>query len=71
MGWKPREEYKTLAERHDVILTRCRDGHTGPMLVIWREGHFVVCPGIPILYGANTCGFWTHDHFDEWTEIPE
>lgn len=83
MMWKPREEYKTLAEKHNPILTRCRPDPRfqylpyGPMVVIWSTsgsatgGHFYPCPGVPMFYGNNQLGFMTHDNFDEWMEIPE
>lgn len=71
MTWKPREEYKTLVDQHKVILTRCTNGDTGPMLVIWCNDHFLVCPGVPIFYGSNQCGWMKHDYFDEWMDIPE
>ena len=75
MTWKPREDYKTLVERHKPILTRSR--HTGPMVVIYTENgptpgwHFYPCPGTPIFFGNNAFGMLLHDHFDEWMEIPE
>ena len=81
MTWKPREEYRTLQERHFPILTRCRPvGQqlgTGPMVVIWSEngptpgGHFYTCPGVPIFFGNHQFGMMIHDTFDEWMEIPE
>lgn len=82
MTWKPREEYKTLQEKHAPILTRCKSfvgqlPATGPMVVIWSEygpnpgGHFYPCPSSPIFFGTNQIGAWIHDHFDEWMEIPE
>jgi hypothetical protein len=71
MTWKPREEYKTLVEFHKPILTRMKDGYVGPMVCIWHQGHFYPCPGAPIFFGTHECGWWTHDDFDEWMEIPE
>jgi hypothetical protein len=41
------------------------------MVVIWSNGHFTIVPGVPIHVGTGSCGFYTHDHFDEWMEIPE
>ncbi len=76
MGWKPREEYLTLKDRHVPILTRCKTA-TGPMVVYYTEhgptpgGHFYPCPGVPIFFGTNSFGMMVHDHFDEWMEIPE
>jgi hypothetical protein len=74
-NWKPRIEYQTLAEHHKPILTRCQPVgqfiSSGPIIVIYKDGHFYPCPGAPIFYGNNQCGWWTHDHFDEWMEIPE
>lgn len=75
--WRPREEYQTLVDRHNAILTRCKNGLTGPMLVIYSEhgtsagGHFYICPGVPMFYGENKFGMMTHDHFDEWMKIPD
>lgn len=75
MGWKPRENYNIAAERHSVILTRCKmQGQylpAPPMTVVWREGHFYPVPGIPMFVGNGTCGWMINDHFDEWMEIPE
>lgn len=74
--WKPREDYKTLAAMHRPILTRHKNGLTGPMLVIYSEhgtvagGHFYPVPGVPIFYGDHQFGMMTNDSFDEWTEIP-
>lgn len=82
MGWKPRQEYRTLKDRHDPILTRCVGTPTsipatGPMVVIYSEhgsapgGHFYPCPGVPVFFGNHGFGMMIHDHFDEWMEIPE
>jgi hypothetical protein len=80
-NWKPREEYRTLAEEHRPILARCKpNGQSlpaGPMVVIWSDrgsapgGHFYPCPTLPLHWGPNPIGFLVHDHFDEWMEIPE
>lgn len=82
MTWKPRCEYRTLADRHVPILVRCKATGgklpaTGPMVVMYSEygptpgGHFYPCPGVPIFFGNNQFGMMVHDHFDEWMEIPE
>jgi hypothetical protein len=83
MTWKPREEYRTLKERHEPILVRSKpvgpQGYlpAGPMVVIYTEygptpgGHFYPCPGVPIFYGNHQLGMLKHDDFDEWMEIPE
>lgn len=80
--WKPREEYKTLVEQHKPILTRSfpttsQNRGYAPMIVIYTEhgtakgGHFYPCPGQWLFYGNHEFGMLTHDHFDEWMDIPE
>jgi hypothetical protein len=73
MTWRPIKEYGSLMasptdETGPLVLARTED--RAPMLVVYRKGHFVICPGVPMWYGNQQFGFMTADHVVEFMEIP-
>lgn len=67
--WKPIREYPcTPGEQGPLVLARLKD--KTPVLVVMRDGHFVVCPAVPVFYGDRQMGVMHADHVVEFMEIP-
>lgn len=70
MRWRPIKEYPTnVTEPGPLVLAR--DAEKRPMLVLLKDGHFYICPGVPIFYGDKQIGFMTADHVTEFMELPD
>lgn len=72
MTWKPIKEYPVVLPTEiqgPVVLAR--DAEKRPMLVTLYNGHFQICPGAHMRYGAHESGYLTADHVVEFMEIPE
>lgn len=79
--WKSIKDYPK--DKAPVVLARYRiNGGSGPlelpMLVRWVpdypspiNGHFYICPGVPMFYGKQQFGMMICDHVEEFTELPE
>lgn len=69
MAWRPISEYPTtVGFQGPLVLARTADKE--PFLVVLRDGHFWICPGVPVFYGNHQMGFMTADHVTEFMEIP-
>lgn len=68
--WRPIAEYPTNVTKQGPLVL-ARDAEKRPMIVTLNEGHFYICPGIPMIYGNRQLGFVTADHVVEFMEIPE
>lgn len=68
--WRPISEYPTTpGEQGPLVLARTAE--KVPYLVVYREGKFFVCPGIPVFYGNRQLDFMTVSSIVEFMEIPE
>jgi len=69
MTWKPISEYPTTpGDQGPIVLARTAEKQ--PLLVVYVEGNFVVCPSVPIYYGHKQFGhLWANDVV-EFMEIP-
>lgn len=70
-AWKPIADYPFVApgELGPAVLARTKDKF--PMVVIYRDGHFYPCPGVPMFYGERQFSFLTADNVIEFMDIPE
>lgn len=72
MTWKPIREYPVVLRtdvQGPIVLARTADKL--PLLVVMYKGHFQICPGIHMRYGAAEEGYMTADHVIEFMEIPK
>lgn len=68
--WKPISEYPTTpGEQKPVVLARTKEKF--PVLVVLKDGHFVVCPAVPVFYGNKQFGVTLADNVIEFMYIPE
>lgn len=71
MTWRPIKEYPVvLPAEIQGPLVLARDAEKRPFLVVLYRGHFQICPGVHMRYGANEEGYMTADHVVEFMEIP-
>lgn len=70
MMWRPIKEYPTTAPEPGPLVL-ARDAEKRPILVLLKDGHFYICPAVPIYYGDKQFGCMTADHVVEFMEIPE
>ena len=70
MTWRPIAEYPiTPGEQGPLVLAR--DAEKRPMLCLLKEGHFYICPAVPMYYGERQFGCMTCDHIVEFMKIPD
>lgn len=69
--WRPISEYPAVVGDDLGPLVLARDKEKRPMLVLLREGHFYICPAVPIFYGDKQFGCMTADHVVEFMEVPK
>lgn len=70
--WRPIAEYKPPpfeGARNPVVLAR--DKEKLPYLVVLVGSEFMLCPGMPIYYGLNQCGWWKVTGLVDFMEIPK